>query len=182
MEGIGNPKTLHVSLTNSDEWGFVDRAYNVSCNHTNMFGASVARDAALRNISTRQKFLARKLLTDLEEARKIFVYRVLGPSLDEETLDRLFVALRRYGPNTLLYVRTADEVAQPFTVQWVRPGLMVGYIDWFRDGEKNHTANVSGWRRVCSAAFNLWQQAEQGLGRELAELSIHPSALSRHVQ
>ena len=160
LEGVGDLETMHVSLTKSDEWGFVDFSYEIACNHTNMFGASVTKDVARKNISKRQKFLGRKLIADLEEARKIFVYRALGPSLSDEILDQLFSAVCIYGSNTLLYVRTADDETTPFTVRWVKPGLMVGYIDWFRDGEKSHSANVAGWRRVCTEAFHLWRQTK----------------------
>jgi tetratricopeptide (TPR) repeat protein len=176
MEDIGSAENLHVSLTKSDEWGFVERTYGVACNHTNMFGASVTEEMARQNIAKRQKFLARKLRMDLEEASKIFVYRVLGPSLSGDVLDRLFGALRRYGPNTLLYVCTADEGVEPFTVRWVKPGLMIGYIDWFRDGETRHAANVAGWRRICTEAFQLWlrSQAQQSEDRRVSALSADP--------
>ncbi len=158
MEGVGDLETLRVSLTKSDEWSFVDYSYEIACNHTNMFGASVTEAVARKNISKRQQFLGRKLIADLEEASKIFVYRALGEPLPDDVLDRLFTAVRAYGPNTLLYVRTADDVAEPFTVRWAKPGLMIGYIDWFRDGEKSHSANVAGWRRVCTESFHLWRQ------------------------
>ena len=63
---------------------------------------------------------------------KIFVYRVTDRNLREEEIDSIWRAVRAYGDSTLLYVRYEDAEHPNGTVAIVKPGLMVGYMDRFK--------------------------------------------------
>ena len=60
-------------------------------------------------ICRRLAYLRRKLLNDLREAEKIFVWRQGITNLSDDALASLHEAMRQYGDNTLLYVRYRDD-------------------------------------------------------------------------
>jgi hypothetical protein len=102
--------------------------------------------------------MRRKLIDDLENGSKIFVYRVPDRVLAPDELRRLRRAMESYGDNTLLYVRLAKPSHPPGTVEQVEDGLMVGYIDRFEvkpDGALT-APNPAGWLAVCERAHELW--------------------------
>jgi hypothetical protein len=108
----------------------------------------------------RLKFLTRKLIEDLEEGSKIFVFRVTDRDLTEREIDDLHAAMRGYGDNTLLYVRYEDADHPNGTVEVVKPGLMVGYMDRFkisRTGQLSAAPPTASWIAVCRNAYALWR-------------------------
>jgi len=107
----------------------------------------------------RMQFLARKLVEDLEQGNKIFVYRLTDRNLSEAELDRLHAAMRVYGDNTLLYVRYETAEHPNGTVELDKPGLIVGYIDRFRLSPADEIAAVpptESWLTICQNAWHLW--------------------------
>jgi hypothetical protein len=105
------------------------------------------------------QFLSRKLIEDLEQGNKIFVYRLTDRHLSDAELDRLHAATRAYGDNTLLYVRYQDAEHPNGTVELVKPGLMIGYIDRFkmsRTGELSAAPPTASWLKICQNAFEIW--------------------------
>jgi hypothetical protein len=56
----------------------------------------------------RLALLVRKLVEDLREGRKVFVFTSIA-TLEEAEVEPLFAALGRYGRNTLLWVSRADR-------------------------------------------------------------------------
>jgi tetratricopeptide (TPR) repeat protein len=107
----------------------------------------------------RLQFLARKLIEDLEEGNKIFVFRLTDRHLTEAELGRMHAAMRSYGDNTLLYVRHEDAEHRAGTVELAGPGLMIGYSDRFKvtpTGEIAATPPTASWLKICQAAWELW--------------------------
>jgi len=107
----------------------------------------------------RLQFLARKLIEDLVEGNKIFVFRLTDRHLTEEEIARLHAAMRSYGDNTLLYVRYEDAEHPNGTVELAGPGLMIGYIDRFKvtpTGEISAAPPTASWLKVCQNAWELW--------------------------
>ena len=107
----------------------------------------------------RLQFLSRKLIEDLEEGNKIFVFRLTDRHLADDELDRLHTAMRSYGDNTLLYVRYADAEHPNGLVELAAPGLIIGYIDRFkmsRTGELSAAPPTASWLRICQNAWELW--------------------------
>jgi tetratricopeptide (TPR) repeat protein len=107
----------------------------------------------------RMQFLARKLVEDLEQGNKIFVYRLTDRNLSEAELDRLHAAMRAYGDNTLLYVRYEDADHPNGTVELGKPGLLIGCIDRFKMSPTDEIAEVpprESWLGICENAWHLW--------------------------
>lgn len=100
-------------------------------------------------------FLIRKLREDLQTGEKIFV-RKGDDSIDIEQILKLFAALRRYGPATLLWVVAGDSARLPGTVEVVRPGLLKGYLDRYAP-ISDPDAISDAWLDVCQAAHALWR-------------------------
>lgn len=104
--------------------------------------------------TARLKFLRRKFKEELELAEKIFVYKRNAPVPEEEVLP-LFLALRRRGNNTLLWVVPAERDRPPGTVEVMMPGLLKGYIDRFAPDDNAHDFSFGGWMKVCANAWVL---------------------------
>ena len=120
----------------------------------------------------RLRFLAGKLIGDLEAGEKIFVYSASGRTLTTDQVDALHAAMRSYGDNTLLFVRHEDTDYPNGTVVAMKPGLMIGYLDRFRlarDGSWTLSPAMASWQAVCRAAYGLWIA-----GRAAADLSRAP--------
>jgi hypothetical protein len=75
--------------------------------------ADVPLDRMREQVTKRFKYLSRKLAEDLRSGAKIFVYKNMKRNLTDTELQRLHSACRRYGDNTLLYIRYADVSAHP---------------------------------------------------------------------
>ena len=104
--------------------------------------------------SARLQFLRRKFAEELDVAEKIFVYKRNAPVPEEEILP-LFLALRRHGNNTLLWVVPAERDRPSGTVEIMMPGLLKGYIDRFAPDENAHNFSFDEWMRVCANAWVL---------------------------
>jgi hypothetical protein len=98
--------------------------------------------------------LVRKLREDLAEGEKIFVYHGMGRLGGADALP-LVTALRRYGPNTLLWVELADADHPAGTVEPAGTGLLKGYIDRFAPGEDAHDLSLDCWIAICREAWRL---------------------------
>jgi len=123
--------------------------------HTFVYTDEVPFDKMFQQICRRLAYLRRKLLDDLANGEKIFVWRCVPLNLPDEELNRLHTAMRRHGDNTLLYVRYDDEAHPNGTVEPVKPGLLVGYVDRFitaRDGTVGAPA-TQNWLRICRNAY-----------------------------
>lgn len=79
----------------------------------------------------RLRLLARKLLADIAQPRRIFVYASGDPEFGLAAVLRLHEALRRIGPAPLLCVRHAARESDIGRVERLRPGLYLGHIDQF---------------------------------------------------
>jgi tetratricopeptide (TPR) repeat protein len=164
FEGVGLPENTELGVfeaTANREYRTRDRRFYMSM-HTFIAEASVARDKMLMQACRRLEYLSRKLIEDLESGSKIFVYKITARNLTEDEIDRLHAAMRRYGDNMLLYVRYQDESHPNGTVQLVRPGLMIGYIDRFevsQSGEQGKSA-IPSWMIICKEAYRLWQASK----------------------
>ncbi len=110
------------------EYYFRDTRYGMHT-HTKMFEHDLAADKAMDTLCKRTRRLCEKLLEDLSDGEKIFVFQS-GARLSPPDLTRLYQAVRRLGPTAeLLYVHPADDGQRPGEVKRVQRGLIVGAID-----------------------------------------------------
>jgi tetratricopeptide (TPR) repeat protein len=101
--------------------------------------------------------LRRKLMEDLAAGDKVFVFKLGDRTLTEAELDELHAALRRHGETTLLYVRQAADTQMSGSVDCVKPGLLVGYLDHFSldDEGQPRTPNIPAWTSICQQAWRM---------------------------
>ena len=115
------------------------------------------RVSALRRL----RFLADKLIDDLENAAKIFVYRISDRRLAPDEILALHDAIRAYGRGTFLYVQLQDGEHRNGTVELIRPGLLIGYIDRFKISPTDQLSAApptGSWLAICRAAHALWTE------------------------
>jgi hypothetical protein len=99
--------------------------------HTNCYVERDASGAAeiLRVGRSTLRILRRKLLQDIADAARIFVFKSNAPELSETGMLRLHAALRRIGPASLLCVRAVP--GQPIRVVRLADGLYAGTVPAF---------------------------------------------------
>ncbi|MCO6415446.1 hypothetical protein JYK14_04540 [Siccirubricoccus sp. KC 17139] len=160
LAGIGAPEHTFFEILPEPrpEYWVGDRRWHFRA-HTFTYPEQVpdaAAEAALfEKHCKRLQFLRRKLLEDLAEGEKILVHAEYGPPRPEAR-QRLFRAVRRHGPNTLLYVVLADAAHPSGTLEVLEPGLMLGRLDGFI-GVHRDTVNYADWLALCRAAHVVWQ-------------------------
>ena len=76
-------------------------------------------------------------------------------AVPEEEVFPLAMAIRRYGPNTLLFVTLSDADHPGGTVQARAPGFLVGYIDRFAPGDNANDLLLGQWVKLCREAYRL---------------------------
>jgi hypothetical protein len=106
----------------------------------------------------RLRYLARKLLDDMEDATKILVVKA-DDSLDPAQIATLLRMVHRRGPAILLWVEAASPDHPPGTVDAICPGLLKGYVDRFADlTQGTHTISHWYWRDVLVHAAAMREQ------------------------
>jgi hypothetical protein len=136
------------------EYVVTTRDYGIN-SHAGVHGADADYDAIRRTELKKMTLLRRKLIEDLEDGEKIFVYKS-KETAERAKVDELVAAMRRYGPSTLLWVTLAEPDRPPGTVEWLAEGLLRGYIDRFAPYESAHEASLTVWSCLCSRAYALW--------------------------
>lgn len=116
------------------------------------------------------RFLAQKFLDDLEEGKKIFVYRTLrddrgGPD-GMKGMDRLYDAMRGVGPAKLLWVNEADENSVPGEVRHIRDGLYHGFIERLAPHSNAFDSDPAAWLRLLRRAAEMVDEAEAAAAGE----------------
>ena len=161
FEGVGSPDQTVISVYEAGEVGnpeycSSDKRFNMGM-HTFIYKRDMPEDRMLLQTCRRMQFLRRKLIQDLADGDKIFVYKIYERDLEPDELGRLHRAMRSYGENTLLYVRYADEYQPSGSVVEVADGLVVGYISGFnisREGQPR-TPDLPAWNAICEATLAI---------------------------
>jgi hypothetical protein len=100
--------------------------------HSFLFAAKGGTLAEVkRNEYLRVRMLTESLLDEMRTQRKLFVYHDAGESQIDE-VRRLVAALRRHGPNTLLWLVAAGAGVAAGTVRFLEPGLIQGCVSGFQ--------------------------------------------------
>lgn len=98
------------------------------------------------------RFLADKLITDLENPSKILVFRQ-NEVLTAADLVDLRSALSAYGPGILLWVQEARPGHPPGSVDRVDDRLLAGYVHRLAAREDVPDLDYASWIRVLRAAY-----------------------------
>jgi hypothetical protein len=97
------------------------------------------------------RFLAGKLIDDLENPAKILVFRQNEPLLAGDLVD-LRIALSAYGPSTLLWVQEAGPGHPPGSVDVADDRMMVGYVRRLARRQDVPGLDTNSWLQVLRRA------------------------------
>jgi tetratricopeptide (TPR) repeat protein len=148
--GMGEPKHVELRRTAWGEHVVHDRRFGIGF-HTFMTAALADPDAFLDKQAARLRWLRDKLIGDLEEAEKIFVYK---PEAGTPTahVQRILRAVRSYGSARLLCLALADEGSPPGSVRDAGGGLIHGYLSVHNPVSKGRwDIPFEEWLAICRA-------------------------------
>ncbi len=155
FEGLGRPDMVHVELSsNGREYMVMDKRFGLYYHAWVLAGEKTPEEIHARECR-RLPFLARKLIEDLHEAAKIFVYRGMTP-LREDDVHRLAKAMRVYGPNTLLWVEAHGDPEEMGSVEELDERLLKGHIERFAPASNAHDFSIDAWVDICHNALSLY--------------------------
>ena len=174
FEGFGSPEQTFIDFymsndPNNPEYRCRDRRYETLM-HTFIFKKDMSEEKMFKQTCRRMAFLRRKLIQDLEDGEKIFVYKIFHRNLEAQELKQLRQSMRTYGSNTLLYVRYTDEQHPSGTVVRTDDGLLVGYVERFSvtlPDSRPQMPDVPAWTAICKAALTLHNDGRQNAERVL---------------
>jgi hypothetical protein len=163
FEGLGRPDKIKVELaSNGREYMVLDKRFGLYYHAWVLAGEKSPEEVHERECS-RLPFLAGKLIEDLQEAEKIFVYRGMTPLAESDVL-KLSATMRTFGPTTLLWVEVADSDHEAGSVEEVAPGLLRGNIERFAPANNAHDFNLEAWVGICHNAEGLRRTLKSFLG------------------
>ncbi len=155
LQGIGEPE--HTEIYWDDIFGeyyFKDLRYGMYT-HTKMFRREYSLEEVSRLLIVRSKRLREKLVEDLEEGHKLFVFQSASEA-DIAEVGRLHEAVRRIGPSAeLLFVTPFRGDGEVGHVRRIGPGLMFGFLDrvGFEGCRKPHWAiSWQVWLSILASA------------------------------
>jgi hypothetical protein len=154
LEGFAAPETLTLSVKETNEYVVRESRFGFAFHTDVMVGQVAAKDMLARE-ARRLGFLAERMRADLVAARPIFIYRSHGPDSDG-AMPALHAALRRHGPNRLLWVMAADAEHPIGSTRQLSDSLMMGYVDPFAVIDEGRTVLVDSWLQVCSDAYRAF--------------------------
>jgi hypothetical protein len=139
-----------------------NRAYDITFGHSGFHEEDVRSDRVLNLIVRRLQLLARKLGAILANGEKIVVFRARVDDDDAMAL-RLGAALRRLGPNLLLWVAAAPTPSAAGRLEPLADDVLKGYIE--ADSDWDNLA-FDTWLSLCDGAYGYWRaMAASGAAR-----------------
>lgn len=145
LAGVGEPENTTLGVQTGEYVTSDDRYYMLM--HTFIRAGDDDPQKRHGSFCRRLQYLRDKLLGDLTEARKIFVYSWEEAAEDSDIRD-LHSALNRFGENRLLFVRSADPEHAAGTLRKLDDGLLVGYVDRL----EIENPSFSVWLDICTQA------------------------------
>jgi len=150
--GMGDPAHLVIEVSpNGREYMVFEKRFEFRYHAWVAVHEKTAEDVLAREVR-RLPFLVRKLLADLSEGAKLFVFHGMQP-LTQAQAGGLARAIRGFGPGTLLWVELADAENPPGSVRRLGDGLLKGHMDRFAPGDNAHDISLQCWTDLCAAAL-----------------------------
>ncbi|MCQ8242171.1 tetratricopeptide repeat protein [Rhizosaccharibacter radicis] len=150
LVALGDPAFLELGLTDHNEYMLKDTRglYHMHCF---VQRGRVDEHKFLKQQTTRLGYLKRKLLEDLEAGNKIFVHKSSHERITDEAAIALHDAVERFGPNTLLVIRKADDDNAAGSVSVIRDRLLVGHVGTPYN-DKSAAIDQEAWEMILPAA------------------------------
>ena len=156
FNGVGDPDTVSVRVEGEPgeipEYMVSDTRWQLLM-HSFRAPGRISEPAMRRQAATLLDFLRRKLQEDLASGNPIWVWKACYKVTEPEVCE-LLAALRRHGPNRLLWVAQSDDAHPPGTVEQLGPHLVRGFVAPPSGGRLENFA-AGPWLSVCRAA-HLW--------------------------
>lgn len=158
--GVGQASNVEIKkYDNSPEFLVEDRAFGFLY-HSWIAVDSMTADALHSRECRRLPFLADKLIDDLTEGEKTFVFHAMD-EVSPEAVVRLADAMAAYGKARLLWVRLAEPGEPVGSVRVIRENLWVGTVDRFAPAENASDFSFSAWISLCLSARRLAERQSQ---------------------
>lgn len=147
--GLGDPGTTKVVWQDFD-YRLRTPYLNFHTNANKQLNEAGVREIHATGCAT-LRLLRRKLLKDIADARRIFVFGSAEPRFDHTGMRRLHDALHAIGPASLLCVTLKTPRSPPDGVESLGSGLYAGYLERFviPDGPFDE------WLALCSRTLAL---------------------------
>ena len=164
FEGLGTEDDLVIEkVWNSSDYEYVlgSRRYPLRI-HTFLYAKDIKQDRLRAQMVRRMAFLRRNFLEDLKAGRHIFVRKQQKPLPSITELVALRDAVQSHGPSSVLLVLKESPRHPSGTVEVKLPGLMIGYVDRFRDFDDGSVGSLSAeeWLKICFRAYQLRESGE----------------------
>lgn len=136
------------------DWRARDTSYGIQMDHTHLDQKTVTQDTARKQLSIRMSFLARKLISDLEEGDKIFVYRYFKGTISNETLNQLRDAISKYNIKTkIVLVQETKENLSSIKYEIVDSTLVYATRKESETIDHNDfLLKITQWTEICTKA------------------------------
>ena len=162
FEGVGDLEYTGIFLHEGQEYITTDSRYGMAM-HTFVKPAGQDEAALMQRFCQRLHFLRRKLIEDLTNGEKIFVYQ--GSSgLSEAEILRIHRAVKSYNErNTMLFVTIPSGSYTAGHVRALDHGLLLATIPCGRCAPPSLGWNVQfeTWRTVCTIAHDAFRGRRQ---------------------
>ncbi len=179
LQGIGDPEYTEIYWDDvHGEYYFKDLRYGMYT-HTKMFQKDYSLEEVEKLLIVRSRRLREKLIEDLQEGQKIFVFQS-GSEFNDAEMRRLHEAIRRIGPSAeLLYVTPFQGEGRVGAVRRIEPGLMIGFLDRVGfDGSRQPYWSISWqtWLSVlASAATSCGHHVPKSATADITSLDLPKS-------
>jgi hypothetical protein len=109
-------------------------------------------DAIYAEDFSKLAYLADKMLAQLREGKKIWVYKSQKPINFAQIL-ALHGALAAYGPNRLLVIEA--DPTRPASVEMLDQGLFLGHLPAYAPGHEAWRFDPAGWNTILRTTLNM---------------------------
>ncbi len=124
FEDVGSPASTRLSLNPSNEYMLEDPRFFRT--HTFLYKGVEAEDVLFGKLCKRTAFLRDKIVKEIQQGRKFFLYQTASGRLAEPMVARLHAGLRAIGPATLVCV--GHDGSREITARQVDAGLVVATL------------------------------------------------------
>ena len=152
--------------TGNNEYHFLDTHYQFEA-HTFFTKKNINIDedenSLLKKSRSHHLLLARKIMEDLEDAQKIFIFKAMERMDIAQYLD-LHRAINTYGKNKLLIVekKSSTNLHDNENLRIVEPNLLIGKVDcFFLDNGRKNQPHMETWNPLILEASKYFSSQQQ---------------------